>query len=518
MKLNTRLLLWFATATTVVTAIFGGANYLRQKQMLERDQALLVQSCLQRLSIVLSKPVYNFDLPQAASIVVSEMSDPRLLSAIVIDPSGKILVGSRREPDGGLLETAEKPAFAPSGESDFFHTEGQEKTALGTLYVYFDSRQMESEGRKIIGAVVLQIVVLNALFFVMLWLLSRYIILRPLSEVLDQLKELSKGNLTAECTLRHNDEIGALVVGINAMTKQMREMLAEIDTSSRLLIAASEKMSLNSHSLAAGAEEMTAQSFTVLSAGQNLSDNMRSIRGEALSMGKSVSEVAATMEQMGGSAINVARNCEHETQIVKDTTEQTENARSVIQNLGDAANKIGGIVELINSIAEQTNLLALNATIEAASAGAAGKGFSVVAAEIKQLAQQTAQATGEISMQIDGIQKDSKISIDHIGKVSVKMQEVQKITASITSAVGKQSATLNEMVATMNFTKLASGNMVEKIRGSAEDSTSVSINIQGLSAAASQVSAGASESQTISNELTKMASKLMELTAKFKLS
>ena len=113
--------------------------------------------------------------------------------------------------------------------------------------------------------------------------------------------------------------------------------------------------------------------------------------------------------------------------------------------MADAANKIGEVVKLISDVAEQTNLLALNATIEAARAGEAGKGFAVVASEVKALANQTAKATEEITTQIQAIQTVSQASVTAIGEICEKIRDLDEINASVASALEEQDGANREI-------------------------------------------------------------------------
>ena len=122
--------------------------------------------------------------------------------------------------------------------------------------------------------------------------------------------------------------------------------------------------------------------------------------------------VASATEELSSSVLEIGRQVAQSTKIAGKAVEQANHSSATIQGLANAAQKIGDVVELINTIAGQTNLLALNATIEAARAGKSGRGFAVVASEVKALAEQAAKATGEISQQILAIQAATKESVD----------------------------------------------------------------------------------------------------------
>ncbi|MBT5161511.1 MAG: methyl-accepting chemotaxis protein, partial [Alphaproteobacteria bacterium] len=151
-----------------------------------------------------------------------------------------------------------------------------------------------------------------------------------------------------------------------------------------------------------------------------------------------------------------------------------------IRDLAEAAQRIGDVVDLINDIAEQTNLLALNATIEAARAGEAGKGFAVVASEVKNLASQTAQATEDIGGQIGGIQQTTKEAVSAIESIGSTIAEMNEIATAIATAVEEQGTATNEI--SRNVQDAASGTLevsmsIGKVRTSSEQTGVASGNV-----------------------------------------
>src|SRR4029079_372764 len=133
------------------------------------------------------------------------------------------------------------------------------------------------------------------------------------------------------------------------------------------------------------------------------------------------------------------------TMVSRNAVDEAERTMTAMRSLADAAARIDEIVDVIQWIAAQTNLLALNATIEAARAGDAGKGFSVVASEVKNLANQTAKATEEIGGQISGIQRATKSSVEAIERIFKTIENVNQISTTIASAVEEQGAATQEI-------------------------------------------------------------------------
>ena len=151
-------------------------------------------------------------------------------------------------------------------------------------------------------------------------------------------------------------------------------------------------------------------------------------------------QMAAATEQLSGSINRIHAEATTSADAAHEAVRYAEQANGTIRSLSDVVEKIGSVVGLISDIAAQTNLLALNATIEAARAGEAGRGFAVVASEVKQLATQTAKATGEISLQIKLIKETTRRSVDEIAATGKTIADIAGISATVASAVDEQTS------------------------------------------------------------------------------
>lgn len=221
--------------------------------------------------------------------------------------------------------------------------------------------------------------------------------------------------------------------------------------------------------------------FSVASQTTALAD---SVSNASLDASKNVEAVAAAAETLSTSISEISDQVGQTKAIVEQASGATIETDAKIAGLADSADKIGEVILLIQGIAEQTNLLALNATIEAARAGEAGKGFAVVASEVKELATQTAKATEAISTQITDIQKETESSVDAIRGISEMMREVSSATETISAAVEEQGK--------------ATAEISENVRSAAAGSNGVSENIVG-------VRQGADESQATAERVLSAA-------------
>ncbi len=215
-----------------------------------------------------------------------------------------------------------------------------------------------------------------------------------------------------------------------------------------------------------------------------------SASGEAAA---NVASASVASDELTSSIVEIARQLTVTTDIVRGAVDETRGANSQIAGLAEAAQKIGDVVKLIRAIAEQTNLLALNATIEAARAGEAGKGFAVVASEVKSLAVQTAQATEDISTLIGTVQKATGSAVGAIGRIATRMQEIDSCATIVAAAVEEQSAATSEIshnVAGAADGARSIGSTLDEVVGAASKTSTAAENVL---AAAQAVEAAAGE-------------------------
>ena len=192
---------------------------------------------------------------------------------------------------------------------------------------------------------------------------------------------------------------------------------------------------------------------------------------------------------------------ESSSTISREAVDQITRTNETVHGLAEAGQSIGEVVRLISDIAEQTNLLALNATIEAARAGDAGKGFAVVASEVKNLANQTAQATENISAQVGGIQGATQTAVDAILKITQTINKVSEGSTVIAAAVEEQGAATREIARNV---EQASGGMQE-----------VTVNISGVSNGSQEVGEKASLMLNLAGNLTDVSDNVEELKGEF---
>ncbi|MEI6559008.1 MAG: methyl-accepting chemotaxis protein [Rhodospirillaceae bacterium] len=265
-----------------------------------------------------------------------------------------------------------------------------------------------------------------------------------------------------------------------ALNKLADDFEAHINSVVDHVASASTEMNATAQSMSAVSDQAMRQASAVSSAATQASGNVQT--------------VASAAEQLATSIIEIGRQVSESTRTTRTAVDKARQTNQIVASLSDAAQKIGEVVNLINSIAGQTNLLALNATIEAARAGEAGKGFAVVASEVKNLANQTAKATGDISAQIGAVQTATGQAVQAIQEIMTIIDEVSTTSTAIAAAVGQQQA--------------ATGEIARNVEQAAIGTDEVARNISGVTQAASEAGRAAEQVLSEARDLSKQSESL----------
>ncbi|SFL76962.1 methyl-accepting chemotaxis protein [Geodermatophilus ruber] len=310
---------------------------------------------------------------------------------------------------------------------------------------------------------------------------------RPVQRIRDVLGRVAGGDLTVRSGQAGGGELGEVARSLDHTLDAIGSVLTLVGDSAHQLEGASHKLK---------------------AAGDAIADNARTAAGQADRVVASAGEVATSVDtvatgssQMETAIREIAQNATEAARVAGQAVSVAETTTQTVGKLGDSSKEIATVVKLINGIAEQTNLLALNATIEAARAGEAGKGFAVVASEVKELAQETARATEDISRRVEAIQADTAGAVEAIGQISAVIAEINDFQATIAAAVEEQTATSNEM--NRNVAEAASG------------SRDIAAAITGLAAGTQQTNDRVSDAQRASAELARMSGELQAAVRRF---
>ncbi|MBN6774514.1 methyl-accepting chemotaxis protein [Pseudomonas granadensis] len=327
-------------------------------------------------------------------------------------------------------------------------------------------------------------------------------ITRPLQETLAVVERIASGDLTQNVTVTRRDELGVLQQGIARMGVTLRDLISGIRDGVTQIASAAEELSAVTEQTSAGVNsqkvetdqvatamhEMTATVQEVARNAEEASQAAAAADGEAREGDKVVNEAIAQIERLA-------------TEVVRSTE-----AMSVLQQESD---KIGSVMDVIKAVAEQTNLLALNAAIEAARAGEAGRGFAVVADEVRGLAQRTQKSTEEIEGLVAGLQNGTQ-------QVSAVMNNSRALTDSSVALTRKAGASLENITRTVSNIQ----SMNQQIAAAAEQQSAVAeeisrsiINVRDVS---EQTAAASDETAASSVELARLGGQLQQMVSHFR--
>jgi methyl-accepting chemotaxis protein len=358
-------------------------------------------------------------------------------------------------------------------------------------------------------------VLILALVIAVAWFLVEARLLRPLLRAKEMVLKIARGDLTQSATAVSGDEIGQMMAGIVSMSTGLRTMILEMAKGSETLSRCSEALNRVSGVMLHGTSETFGRTSTVAAAAEELSATMRSVAAAMDESSGSVGGVSLTVEDLDSTIHAISTDTERARHTTEEAVAEARAASERVTAMGATALEIDKISDAITEISKQTNLLALNATIEAARAGEAGKGFVVVASEIKDLARQTARATGEIKAIVERIQGSTALTATQIGQVSRIIDAVNETVSGIALAMNEQLQATGAISAKI----ITASKGIQEVNGNVAQTSAVSTEIARDIAAVSQstnaMATSARELAGSADELSAVAAELRSNVKRF---
>lgn len=335
-------------------------------------------------------------------------------------------------------------------------------------------------------------------------LITRSIVL-PLHKSIEVAGKIAEGDLTCkDLDAKSKDEIGALAKALNIMKKSLCDMIGKFSDTASHVASSSEELSATVTQITKRVEEQANRANQVATA--------------SVQMSQTVMDTAKNSSDIASSSVDTLKTAEDGERIVNKTVNEVQEISATVEDLaktmtalGDRSKQIGEIVSVIKDIADQTNLLALNAAIEAARAGEQGRGFAVVADEVRKLAEKTAHSTSEIGEMINAIQAETEKAVVSMGEGTKKV----KVGAELANQAGDGLRKIVDSVKGLQ-------SMVQQIASATEEMSTVSEQISGdievIAAVSRETSAGSCQIGQESANLSKMATELRTDVGRFRVN
>ncbi|YCA04313.1 methyl-accepting chemotaxis protein [Pseudomonas sp. AK106] len=332
------------------------------------------------------------------------------------------------------------------------------------------------------------------------WVLTRSIV-NPMSRAVRAAEEISSGDLTRSIEVDGKDEATLLLRALATMQRNLRQTIELISGSSTQLASAAEELSAVTEESSRGLQQQNNEIEQAATAVNEMTAAVEEVARNAVSTSEASQQSNQTARQGRERVIETVRS-------IQDMAQQIQATSGLVEGLAAQGRDIGKVLDVIRSIAEQTNLLALNAAIEAARAGEAGRGFAVVADEVRALAHRTAQSTTEIEQMVAGIQTRTGDAVQSMSRNT----ESTHTTLSLASSAGDALELITEAIAQINERNLVIASASEE---QAQVSREVDRNLVNIRDLAAQTAAGANQTSAASHELSRLAVDLKAMVAKF---
>ncbi|QQE12107.1 methyl-accepting chemotaxis protein [Planctomycetota bacterium] len=349
-------------------------------------------------------------------------------------------------------------------------------------------------------------VMIGIVIAIALGIIIRRLLVRPIDAMVERLKDIAEGegDLTQRVDQNRKDEIGDLGLWFNTFINKIHDTISDVAKATDEVSGAATEIAASSEQIASRMVEQTSKATEISSAVEEMSSSVQDVSGRAAEAAKNSVEAGKQAEH-GGEVVNrTISGMDTIAHIVNDSAKS-------IETLGEKSEQIGQVIDVINDIADQTNLLALNAAIEAARAGEHGRGFAVVADEVRKLADRTTKATEEIAGSINGIQTETRGAVEQMTSGTESVQE----GVSLANEAG------NALSNILEGSKEVEG-MVQSIAAASEEQSAaaeeIATHINTIRSGTEESSEGAKQTAQAANQMSINADQLKRLVAQFKLA
>ena len=460
----------FVSVVTVVLIASGAINFFTAKSQLDeslKDQGVALTA---RLTLSVPQLLWDFNESQIEKMLDAEMIEKDFSGILVRNQDG-LVNGRVRDAEGKVQPAAKDAKLTGTVQSSplEFNNNGAVKQ-VGALEFVISTAHRDAELRSLIIKLLVQIVVLNAILMFTLSTCMRRMVFRPLARISTALQEIASGeaDLTKRLDVGERNELGEVAYWFNTFVGQLQKIVKHVVESTQGLAQAEEVMSRGIEESVQRANEQSEIVTSMAAAMEEMTVGISHVADQSSEV-RSTSEQSGVLARSGSSAV---------TELIgemRGISDSVNRSSETIEALGKESEKISTVANVIKDIADQTNLLALNAAIEAARAGEQGRGFAVVADEVRKLAERTTKSTVEISGIIGVVQGGihEAVSRMHSGVSAVangsaRADEAGRVIEELNASSGKAIGAVNDISMAISEQSGASTEIAQRVEAIAQ--------------------------------------------------
>ncbi len=496
-------------SVVMASSIFVWMDNKRISESISRENQVLTEVVAGNIAGALT----FLDSDSGMTALATFKANPQILGAVVFDGSGNLFASYQPNAakKGEPVLPRGFPATPPSPKSQYTedyleisHEINSEEGDIGTIYIRVGLQEMVEARNNLIKVAALTTLV-AVIFSSLLALVIQRSIVRPINAVVSALKNIAEGegDLTQRLQVNSQDELGELARWFNIFIKKVHDIVAKFSETSENLSNSAKELLDTTHATNNGIMKQQSEINQVASAVTQMSGTVQEIE-------RNVANTASDAERADEQAVQGKEIVTQTMSAIDALAGDIEKASDVITRLQKESDNIGSVLEVIGGIAEQTNLLALNAAIEAARAGEQGRGFAVVADEVRTLASRTQSSTQEIQEMIERLQTGSKEAV-------LVMEKGRDQAANSVSHAENAGESLTKITAAVAVIKDMSQQIATASHEQSAVTEEINKNIINISQVASQTATDSNKIAENSNELSALSAELRQLISQFKL-